>query len=107
MKSAIIILASGFLLFEFIEHVVFPLIWSIKDRNKKSVCGMTGMLGKVGEIRFWKESEGQIFVHGELWRAVSNFRLSEGDKAIIQRVGGLTVSVVPFKEGGGKSITAL
>ena len=67
MKNAIVIIAVGFLLFEFIEHVVFPLIWFIKDRKRKSVCGVTGMLGKVGEIKSWQESEGQIFVNGELW----------------------------------------
>ena len=98
MKSAIVILAIGFLLFEFIEHVVLPLIWYIKDRKKRSVCGVTGMLGKVGEIKYWKESEGQIFVNGELWRAVSDFPLSAGDRVVIQNVDGLTVNVIPFKE---------
>ena len=98
MKSAIIILAIGFLLFEFIEYVVLPLIWSIKDRKRRSVCGVMGMLGKVGEIKYWKESEGQIFVNGELWRAVSDFPLSAGDRVVIQNVDGLTVNVIPFKE---------
>ena len=97
MKSIIIILAIGFLLFEFIEHVVFPLIWFIKDRKRRSVCGVTGMLGKVGEIKYWHESEGQIFVNGELWRAVSDLPLSTGDRVVIQDVDGLTVSVIPFK----------
>jgi len=101
VKSAIIILAIGFLLFEFIEHVVIPLIWSIKDRKRISVCGVTGMLGKVGEIKYWKESEGKIFVNGELWRAVSDFPLSAGDRVIIQNVDGLMVNVIPFKERDG------
>ena len=98
MKSAIILLAIGFLLFEFIEHVVLPLIWFIKNRKRRSVCGVTGMLGKVGEIKYWKESEGKIFVNGELWRAVSDFPLSAGDRVVIQKVDGLTVNVIPFKE---------
>lgn len=101
MKSAIIILAIGFLLFEFIEHVVIPLIWSIKDRKRRSICGVTGMLGKDGEIKYWKESEGKIFVNGELWRAVSDFPLSAGDRVVIQNVDGLTVKVIPFKEIDG------
>jgi membrane-bound serine protease (ClpP class) len=100
VKSVMIMLAVGFLLFEFIEHVIFLLIWFIKDRKKKSVCGPTGMLGKVGEIKYWQESEGQVFVHGELWRAVSQFPLSPGDRAIIQKADGLTLSVMPFKDGG-------
>jgi len=98
VKSAIIIVAIGFLLFEFMEHVAFPLIWFIKDRKKRSVCGVTGMLGKVGEIKYWQGSEGRIFVNGELWKAVSDFPLSPGDSVVIQDVDGLTVSVMPFKE---------
>lgn len=58
------------------------------------------MVGKIGEIKYWQESEGQIFVNGELWRAVSDFPLSTGDRVVIQDVDGLTVSVIPFKERG-------
>jgi membrane-bound ClpP family serine protease len=101
VKSAIIILAIGVLLFELIEHIVFPLIWFIKDRKRRSVCGLTGMAGKIGEIKYWQDSEGQIFVNGELWRAVSDFQLSAGDRVVVQDVYGLTVSVIPFKENDG------
>ena len=79
-------LAVGVLLFEFLEHVIFPLIWFLKQRKRTSVCGVTGMLGKVGE----------------LWRAVSEFQLSPGDSAVIENVDGLTLRVTPWKEEGGK-----
>jgi hypothetical protein len=102
LKSVMIVLGIGVVLFEFLEHVIFPLIWFVKDRKRTSVCGMTGMLGKVGEIKYWDESEGQIFIHGELWRAVSEFPLSMGDRAVIQNVDGLTLRVMPCKEEGGK-----
>ncbi|MBU1055427.1 MAG: hypothetical protein KKC46_16635 [Proteobacteria bacterium] len=98
MKKIIFILVIGFLLFEFIEHVIFPMIWFIKDRKKKSVCGAEAMLGKTGVIKYWRESEGQLFVNGELWRAESDFLLSAGDRVVIQDVDGLTVNVIPFKE---------
>jgi len=97
MKTALIILAIGFLLFELIEHVIFPLIWSFKGRKRKSVCGLTGMLGKIGKVKYWQESGGQVFVNGELWRAVSDSPLSTGDRVVIQDVDGLTVRVIPFK----------
>ena len=99
MKSVMIMLAVGFLLFEFIEHVIFPLIWLVKDRKKKSVCGPTGMLGKVGEINYWQESEGRVVVRGESWRAVSAFPLSAGDRVVIENVDGLTLRVMPCKDG--------
>jgi membrane-bound serine protease (ClpP class) len=100
MKSAMIVLAVGFLLFELVEHVIIPLIWFVKHRRKTSVCGATGLLGKVGEVKHWQESEGQVFLRGELWQAVSEFPLSVGDRALIQKVDGLTLSVVPFTERG-------
>ncbi len=97
MKSLIIILAAGFLLFEIVEHVVFPLVWFFKDRKRRSVCGETGMLEKVGEVRYWEESTGRVFVNGELWRAVSEFPLSAGDRVVVQQVDRLTLTVIPAK----------
>jgi membrane-bound serine protease (ClpP class) len=97
MKNILITLVIGFVLFELIEHVVFPLFWFIRDRNRKSVCGVTGMFGKVGEIKRWQETEGQVFVNGELWRAVSDVPLLVGHKIIVQSVEGLTLRVKLFK----------
>ncbi len=96
MKTIILTLVIGLVLFELVEHVVFPLFWFIKDRKRKSVCGVTGMLGKVGEIKQWPE--GQVFVNGELWRAVSDVPLLTGDNAVIQNVEGLTLRVKPCKD---------
>jgi len=62
VKSAIIILVIGFLVFEFIEHVAISLIWFIKNRNKRSNYGVTGMTGKVVEVKRWDKVEGQVLV---------------------------------------------
>lgn len=97
METVILTLVIGFVLFELIEHVVFPLVWFIKDRKRKSVCGETGMLEKVGEVRYWQESAGQVFVNGELWRAVCEFPLLAGDRVVVQKVDRLTVTVIPVK----------
>ena len=98
MKNVIMTLVIGFVVFEFIEHVVFPLFWSIKNRKKRSICGVTGMLGKIGEVKQWQKTEGQVFVNGELWMAVSDVPLLMGDKAVIQNVEGLTLRVKGFEE---------
>jgi len=97
MENVIIALAIGFVVFEVIEHVVFPLFWAIKHRKLKSVSGVTGMLGKVGEVKHWQEGEGKVFVNGELWSAVSDDALSPGDKAVIEQVKGLTLRVKAHK----------
>ena len=100
IKNIVLILVIGFILFEVIEHVVFPLFWFIKDRNRKSVCGISGMLGKVGEVKQWKKNEGKVFVNGELWRAFSEAPLLPGDSVVVQNVKGLTLLVNPWRERG-------
>lgn len=98
--------AIGFVLFEVVEHLVFPLFWAIKDRKRRSVCGEAGMLEKVGEVKYWQESAGQIFVNGELWAAVSEFPLSKGDRVVVQKVDRLTLTVIPstYPTEHGRSI---
>ena len=101
IKTTILTLVIGVLLFELIEHVVFPLFWFIMGRKRKSVCGMSGMLGKVGEVKQWEKNEGKVFVKGELWQAVSEVPLLPGDIVVIQKVKGLTLEVNCWKDENG------
>jgi len=98
VKSAIVILVIGFLVFEFIEHVAIPLFWFIKNRNKRSNYGVTGMIGKVVEIRRWDKTEGQVLVNGELSKAVSEVPLLNGGKAVVQSIEGLTLKLEPYED---------
>ena len=101
IKTIILTLIIGVVLFELIEHVVFPLFWSIMGRKRKSACGVTGMLGKVGEVKQWKKNEGKVFVNGELWQAVSEIPLAPGDRVVIQNVEGLILKVNYWKDENG------
>jgi len=101
LKSIILTLAIGILLFELIEHVVFPLLWFIMGRKRKSICGVSGMLGKLGEVKQWKKNEGKVFVNGELWQAVSEVTFLPGDRVVIQNVAGLTLKVSYWKDENG------
>ena len=101
IKTIILTLVIGVVLFELIEHVVFPLFWSIMGRKRKSVCGVTAMLGKVGEVKQWQKNEGKVFVNGELWQAVSDVPLLRGDRVVIQKVEGLTLEVNYWKDENG------
>jgi membrane-bound ClpP family serine protease len=100
IKTILLSLLIGFLVLELIEHAIFPLFWFLKERKRRSVCGISGMLGKVGEVKQWQNNEGKIFVHGELWKADSKFPLLPGDKVVIQKLDGLTVRVIPLEENG-------
>ena len=96
MEHIIIILIIAFLAFEFAEHLVFPLIWSLVQRKKKSFCGPGRILREVGEVREWREKGGYVFVDGELWKAVCEVPLKTGDKVAIQKIEGLTLTVNLF-----------
>ena len=105
VKEIIITLVAGFILFELIEHVVFPLVWSFFQRRKAPICDVSSMIGKVAEVKQWRDFEGKTFINGEIWNVKSDFPLLQGDKAIIERVEGfvLTVKKVPtISHSGGK-----
>jgi membrane protein implicated in regulation of membrane protease activity len=98
MTKIITLLVIGILIFEIAEHVLLPLFWLVMNRNKKSAYLVTGMLNKVAEVKEWGKAEGRVRINGELWRAVSDAPFSEGDKAIVEKVEGLTLKIKPFKE---------
>jgi membrane-bound serine protease (ClpP class) len=93
VKEIIITLVAGFVIFEVLEHVVFPLVWSFVQRRKGSVCDVSSMIGKVGEIKQWQGLGGKIFINGEIWNAISDIPLFQGDKAVIERVEGFVLTV--------------
>lgn len=93
MEHLILILIIAFVTYEFIEHVVFPLIWSLVNRRKKSLCGPDRLVGETGEVTEWRQREGYVFVGGELWKAVSPVPLEKGNKVVIQKVEGLTLTI--------------
>ena len=101
INTIILTLVIGVLLFELVEHAVVPLFWFIMGRKKKSVCGVSGLLGKVGEVKQWKKNEGKVFVNGEPWNAVSDDPLMRGDGVIAQNVKGLTLEVNFWKNERG------
>jgi membrane-bound serine protease (ClpP class) len=91
LKNILIAVVIAVLVFEFVEHVVFPLIWLIKNRKKRSQYGVTGMIGKTVEIQRWNQTEGQVLINGELWRAECEIPLSVGSKATIESIEGITL----------------
>jgi membrane-bound ClpP family serine protease len=61
--------------------------------------GSESLCGRVGVVRRWSDSAGQVFVDGALWRARHQWAepeadaLHEGDSVVVERVSGLTLSV--------------
>jgi membrane protein implicated in regulation of membrane protease activity len=69
------------------------------SRRARSQSGAEALCGRVGVVRRWSDSAGQVFVDGALWRARHEWAdtdgeaLHEGDPVVVERVSGLTLSV--------------
>ncbi len=61
-------------------------------RSKPRV-GIEGMMGAVGVVKKPIDPEGLVFVHGELWRAVSHEKIDAGEKVEVERSEGLVLTV--------------
>lgn len=98
ITNILIILIVGFALFELIEHVIFPLVWYIIVRKRKPLVGIESMVGKEVKVKKWQKKSGLVFINGELWKATSNHQLLPGDKAIIEKVEGLVLTVRSYND---------
>jgi membrane protein implicated in regulation of membrane protease activity len=96
-ETILLYLLLGYVLFEIIEHIIWPFIWYFKTRKRRPVCGPESMTGDTVEVVAWKEDHWQVHYNGQLWNAVSDKPLSLGDKAVIRQVNGLTLLVTTNK----------
>lgn len=70
-----------------------------RTRGARVQAGSEALFGRVGVVRRWSDSAGQVFVDGALWRACQVWpeddedAFSEGDPVVVERVSGLTLSV--------------
>src|SRR5215217_2906756 len=85
--------------------VLFGVLGSLRGlRGRPALTGKEGMIGEVGTVRspVGVNSEGWVFVHGELWRAVLAFAPEETHPRESEPMieVGRKVSVVGFGEGG-------
>ncbi|MDP2654266.1 MAG: nodulation protein NfeD [Candidatus Omnitrophota bacterium] len=74
---------------------------TIRAHSRKIKGGREGLIGEKGEARtlIGTEQEGRVFVHGELWNAVSDESIPAGEKVTVTAVEGLTVKVKKLKKG--------
>ncbi len=73
---------------------VFVISAGLRAQLRPPATGSEGLIGEVAMARTPLDPEGQVFVHGELWRAVSDAgRIGEGERVRIVGVEGLTLRV--------------
>jgi membrane-bound serine protease (ClpP class) len=97
-----IVLAGATLLVGF---VAFAARKALQANRESARTGWEEMVGAVGEVREALDPDGQVFVHGALWRAraeAGSGSLERGSRVRVESVDGLTLRVSPVPpEGDG------
>jgi membrane-bound serine protease (ClpP class) len=70
----------------------------IRTYQKRSVAGHEGLLDEIGTAEEDFDKTGRIFVHGEIWNAVSDTPLKKGEAVKVIKVEGLKLFIIKHKE---------
>jgi len=68
---------------------------AVRARRNKIVTGGQGMVGETGIAETALSPSGKVFVHGELWDAVSVISVAAGERVVVRQIDGLTLRVEP------------
>ncbi|HEU5091210.1 MAG TPA: nodulation protein NfeD [Nitrospira sp.] len=72
------------------------IAWTaVKGGRRRPVTGAEGMIGSIGIARTDLNPRGQITLQGEIWEAISQTPIRQGEAAEVMSVEGLTVKVAP------------
>jgi membrane-bound serine protease (ClpP class) len=85
---------------------VFVVVRAVINVHKTRVTtGMEGMIGEIGTSMNDFQINGKVFIHSEIWNAVSDSEIKEGDTVVVEDVQGMTLKVRvesrKFKVEGG------
>lgn len=75
--------------------LTFLVRLTIASQRRRSVTGTSGMIGELGRAMTPIEpgGAGRVVAHGEIWRAVAEEAIAEGDTVRVTGVDGLTLTV--------------
>jgi membrane-bound ClpP family serine protease len=91
------------------------MLFSVRNglavRGRSVRGGPEGLLGELGVVRSWDESDGRVTLHGSVWRARRSMLLEDpdddeaaaahlqaGDTVVVERLNGLTLCVRPAEK---------
>jgi membrane-bound serine protease (ClpP class) len=85
MGIPFVVLISAFFLF---------IVWlAIRSQRLRVKAGKEGLVGEIGIVQETLDPEGKIFVHGELWKAVSREKIEVNEKVEVEAIQGLLLKV--------------
>ena len=76
----------------------FAIRSAVNSFRKPVVSGREQMIGSIGVVNEDFDETGRIFVHGELWRAVSDTPMDKGEKVVVTDIDGLLLKIKPAEE---------
>jgi membrane-bound serine protease (ClpP class) len=74
----------------------FLMSIALRARRNKVVTGAQGLVGETGVAQTALSPQGKVFVHGELWDAVSSSEIPLGQLVTVREVDGLMLRVDPL-----------
>ena len=86
--------------------VAFTVTRGAQVRRRRVRGGAEGLIGQIGVVRSWERETGSISLQGGVWDARRSPdldagalpELQRGDRVVVERLSGLTVSVRPAEE---------
>jgi membrane-bound serine protease (ClpP class) len=76
---------------------LLALILAARAHLKKVTTGEQGLIGEIGTVASAIHGVGKVSVHGEIWQAESKKPMKKGEKAIVESVDGLVLTVAPVQ----------
>lgn len=76
---------------------VFLMSLALKARRNKVTTGVEGLIGEVGMAQTALAPKGKVFVHGEIWDAITTSQVVAGDQVVVRGVEGLQLTVAPVE----------
>lgn len=74
--------------------------FAVRAWRRPAVSGAEAMIGTAGEVIDWKDGRGRVQVHGEVWMATGEEKLSKGAKVCVTGRDGLILAVERLPKDG-------
>jgi membrane-bound serine protease (ClpP class) len=71
---------------------------ALRARKRKVTTGGRGLVGEVGVARSALKPEGDVFIHGETWKAEADQPIKKGEKVLVTGVEHLTLKVTKHEK---------
>src|SRR5216683_3422316 len=84
---------------------VFLMSIALRARSNKVVTGAQGLVGEIGVAQTPLSPHGKVFVHGELWDAISTVNVAAGQTVVVRSLDGLRLRVNPSASASGAPAT--